>query len=157
MKKLTIRNTYTFIFFFYLLFALILISGCSTDDSEGVSDREVFIESITGTWTVDEDSYILINDQNIADLLLGFEISINEDLNYTTNSDQLTLEEFPWGTSGSFVLNDELTVLTREDGLLITLTLSADEQLLDFEFEAEENTGRISGVIGGWKCGFKKK
>lgn len=157
MKKL-IRNTHTFLFYTLLFIMLLIFSGCDKDAPE-LSDRDALIEALTGTWVVDETSYIQINGQDITDLLLGFEIAITSDLTYTTNSDELTLEEFPWPTSGSFEISDDLRQFTRNDGLVITLTLSDDELSLDMEFEADENTdsGRTEGVKGGWKCGLSKK
>lgn len=135
---------------------MIFMISCTTEE---LSDRDLFVERIVGTWVVDENSYVILDDQDITELFLGFEITIDSDLTYTSNSDQLILEEFPWGTSGSFTLNDELTQFTRDDGLVIILDLSDDELSLDLEFTPDENThgGRIEGVRGGWKCGFRKR
>lgn len=102
------------------------------------------------------NSYIFIDNQDITDLLIGFEISIDENLDFVTNNDELEFQRFPWPASGSFTLNDELTQLTRNDGLVIILDLNDDESLLDFEFSAAES-GRESAASGGWKCGFSKK
>lgn len=153
MKKLN-RNTN--IFLFYIILFLSLMAGCSKED---ISDREALIVAITGTWVVDETSYIQINGQDITELLLGFEIAITSDLTYTTNSDGLTMKEFPWPTAGSFTISDDLTQFTRDDGLVITMILSDDELSLDMEFQADESNsgGRTEGVKGGWKCGLNKK
>ena len=154
MKKI-IRNTHTLVIYTLLFITLFLISSCDSDDPE-ISDRESLIEALTGTWTVDEDSYILIDNQDITDFLIGFEISIDKELRFTTNNDQLQFQEFPWPTEGTFTLNDELTRITRNDGLVITLDLNDDESVLDFEFNADES-GRAASAAGGWKCGFSKK
>lgn len=145
--------------FILTFFVSVFFTSC--DESDPVLDtssREAFITSIAQAWTIDEGSHISINDQDVTHLLVGFEISIAEDLSYTSNSDQLTVEEFPWPTSGSFELNEELTELTRDDGLVITLNLTDEESSLELNFEADENTaGRVAGIIGGWTCKFKKK
>ncbi|MEO9806446.1 MAG: hypothetical protein ABJF04_24505 [Reichenbachiella sp.] len=138
--------------------SLSLTTGCGPEATLDTSSKEAFINNISQTWTVDEDSYVLIEDQDITHLLTGFEIAIDGDLNFVTNSDQLTLEEFPWPTSGSFDLNDEFTELTRDDGLVVTLVIGDDGESLEFDFEADENTtSRTLGIRGGWKVGLNKK
>lgn len=143
---------------FSLLVTVGIVSGCEELPEVDTTDRETFIASIAQTWTVSDESTITIEDQDITHLLIGFELTINEDLTYTSNSDELTLEEFPWPTAGSFELNDELTQFTRDDGLQITLAISADEDELELNFVADENTAsRALGAKGGWKCKFKSK
>ena len=154
MKKL-IRNTYTFIFYLLLFAALILFSSC--EKNEPISDREVFIENLANTWEVDEESYIQINNQDITQLLLGFEIAIDKDLNYVTNVDELQFQEFPWGTEGSFTLSEDLTTLTRNDGLVITIDIGEDGLSIDLEFDAEDDSGRLAGISGSWKCGMRRR
>lgn len=145
-------------FLFTVCVTLGLTSSCEEIGELDTTSRESFISSIAQTWTVDEDSYISIEDQEITHLLSGFELRINEDLTYSSNSNELTLEEFPWPTSGSFELNDELTQLTRDDGLQITLAISDSEDELELNFTADENTAsRLFGAKGGWKCKMKKK
>ncbi|MEO9806440.1 MAG: hypothetical protein ABJF04_24475 [Reichenbachiella sp.] len=145
-------------FIITLCTGITLFSGCEPEEVLDTSSKDAFITSIANTWAIDENSQVEINDQDITEVLMGFEMTINEDLTFTTNSDQLTIEEFPWPTSGSFALNDELTVLTRDDGLVINLDLSEDESELLIVFEADENTGgRTLGIRGGWRCHLSRR
>ena len=134
-----------------LLFLFMWILGCTEDDPE-TTERDDFIQRIEGTWVMDENGLVTIDNQDITDLFLGFELTVESDLGYTTNIDDLSLEEFPWSAFGSLELNDDLTELTREDGLVISIDINSDEDRLTLEFVMDDMTdGRIAGVIGSWK------
>lgn len=143
-----------------LLITTLIISvivGSCVDDTPDTSSRDAFIVSIAKTWEVTEGSEIIIDDDDITHLLLGFQITINEDLTFTTNSDQLQLEEFPWPTSGIFTLNDELTEIVRNDGLTITIEVPEQENELSMEYIVSEGTGRALGIRGKHKCKFRRR
>ena len=82
---------------------MVLVS-CTADEPLP-TDKELFIEAITGTWTIDEQSTVILDDQDITSTLLGFEITLDEELNYTSNSDALEVEVLPWPSTGKFLLN----------------------------------------------------
>ena len=151
--KTHIRNTFT------LLLLAILISSCG-DDTVDISSKDAFIKSLTGTWVVEGDSYVILDDQDITDVLTGFEITINEDLSFTANSDQLDVQPLPWPTFGSFSINDALTQLTRDDGLIITATIDENDFLsLSFQFAEgfDDSSGRLQAIQGDWVFNLKKK
>lgn len=138
-----------------LLFLMVLAISCGSED--GPTDREVFIESITGTWEVTEENAVILNGQDITHLFVGFQIAMASGLTFTTNNDEVSVEEFPWPTAGFFELNDELTVLTRDDGLVIEILLDDAKDGLILEFDVETDAGRLNGIGGGWRCGFTRR
>ncbi len=53
-----------------------------------------------------------------------------------------------WSTSGTFTANNDLTVLTRNDGIVMTLVVS--ETALNVSFTVPESSGRVDGFTGAW-------
>ena len=145
-----------FSYLFILTSNLLLFTiACTPDD---ISSREQFIQKLADNWIIDESGAVLINGQDITELFLGFELSINADLTYTTNSNEVSIDEFPWPTAGFFELSEDETILTRDDGLEIEVSLSDDENSMELIFDADENTGgRQAGVRGRWRCQFSRR
>jgi hypothetical protein len=143
----------------FLILTTAMLIACGQDD--GPTAKEEFINSIAGTWTVDESSTIILDDEDITSLLLGFELSINTDLTYRTNSDQLALEVMPWPTAGSFEINDDLTQFTRDDGLVITTSLEDSDNLhFTFLFSGafdHSDGGRNEAINGDWRFILKRQ
>ena len=53
-----------------------------------------------------------------------------------------------WSTSGTFTANNDLTALTRNDGIVMTLVIS--ETALNVSFTVPESGGRVDGFTGAW-------
>ena len=53
-----------------------------------------------------------------------------------------------WSTSGTFTANNDLTVLTRNDGIVMTVVVS--ETALNVSFTVPESSGRVDGFTGAW-------
>ena len=53
-----------------------------------------------------------------------------------------------WSTSGTFTANSDLTTLTRNDGIVMTLVVS--ETALNVSFTVPESSGRVDGFTGAW-------
>jgi len=53
-----------------------------------------------------------------------------------------------WSTSGTFTANNDLTALTRNDGIVMTLVIS--ETALNVSFTVPESSGRVDGFTGAW-------
>ncbi len=145
----------------YTLLVIFLISLFSCEDDNSPTDRDEFIADITGAWTVDGNSQIILDNQNITSLLADFEIVINSDLTFSTNSDQIQIEIMPWPTSGSFIINDELDQFTRNDGLIISVAVDENSVMtLDFQFDEgfdDSQGGRLHGIRGRWTMKITKK
>ena len=151
----------------YILSALLIVSllafaGCGGDD-DGPSAREEFINDLAQTWWIDqsdESVSIQLDGQEVTSIFADFEITINTDLTYTTNSDILAVESFPWPQSGSFTLTGDLKELVRDDGLIINVELT-DETLLSLSFIYDSGFdnagGRQQAVLGTWLFVMKKR
>jgi hypothetical protein len=133
--------------------------ACSSDDSP--TAKKAFINSIVGSWTVDESSTIILDDEDITTLLIGFEMIIDQDLSYVSNSNELDTEVTPWPVTGSFEISDDLTQFTRDDGLVITTSLDNNDNL-NFTFHFSEgfddsDGGRLQAIRGAWRFNLKRK
>ena len=53
-----------------------------------------------------------------------------------------------WSTSGTFTANSDLSVLTRNDGVSMTMVASATA--LNISFNISDSGGRIKGFTGDW-------
>ena len=53
-----------------------------------------------------------------------------------------------WSTSGTFTASSDLTTLTRNDGVVMTLV--ASETALNISFNINDSGGRIAGFTGSW-------
>lgn len=141
---------------FLYLFIMVALGACK--DESGPTVKDEFIAQIAQTWVIDESSEVILDDVNITDALLGFEITINKDLSYTTNNQDVSLETFPWPSSGSFTVNDDLTQFTRNDGLIIIVLVDKNDHLsMEFQFAEgydDSTSGRIKGIKGHWKMQF---
>lgn len=146
MKTLLLRYSLIFVALFMAL------SSCKPDDDPTPSDEKM--GELSKTWTVDQNSLVMLDDNVITTELAGFEITIDEHLNYTANSSEIDLQPLPWPSSGSFELEDNLTELIRDDGLAIDISGSTDEELhLRFLFAEgfDDSSGnRTSAVKGSW-------
>ena len=98
---------------------------------------------------------------DVTSLFSNFVITINSDLTYTTNSDVFAIDTFPWPQGGFFLINDNLTQLTRDDGLIIDVAISEDQSLMTLEFtyssEFDNAGSRTNAVSGEWKFGLSRK
>ena len=57
-------------------------------------------------------------------------------------------DKLVWSTSGTFTASSDLTTLTRNDGIVMTLVVS--ETALNVSFTVPESSGRVDGFTGAW-------
>ena len=53
-----------------------------------------------------------------------------------------------WSTSGTFTANSDLSVLTRNDGVVMTMVASTTA--LNISFNINDSGGRLAGFTGDW-------
>ena len=149
---------------FMLLFAAILITSCGGSEDDP-SSSETIADKIVGNWTIDPTSNnlssITLDGLDVSSLFNEFSLTINSDLSYTTNSNLLTIDSFPWPQTGSFSVNDSGTIMTRDDGLEIASTFNSDYTLMTLMFtyssQYDNAGGRVHGVSGLWEFTMVKK
>jgi len=143
-----------------LILVLFLLNNSCSDNTVS-PPNDGFIESVADTWVVNQESLITLDDQDITSAVLGFEITIDNNLNFTTNSTIVSIQPFPWPASGSFQLNDQQNQFTRNDGLVLSVLVNNDNCLaLSFQFDAsyeDSNGGRTRGITGEWNMELKRK
>ena len=57
-------------------------------------------------------------------------------------------DKLVWSTSGTLTASSDLTTLTRNDGIVMTLVVS--ETALNVSFTVPESGGRVDGFTGAW-------
>ena len=57
-------------------------------------------------------------------------------------------DKLVWSTSGTFTASSDLTTLTRNDGIVMSLVVS--ETALNVSFTVPESSGRVDGFTGAW-------
>lgn len=157
MRKIQIKN---FLSLLYIAAFMMVISSCKKDD-EGTPDTEAQVkEKLVGTWS---PSDVSLDANDVSSDFESFTLSIDKDLNYSTNSGQLDRQPNPWPSIGSFTLettadNTSMFSLTREDGLEIIGTLDGTLLQLDFTFSSENTNsgGRMHAVEGTWVFSLNK-
>ena len=146
MKILLLKYSLIFVTLFMVL------SSCKPDDEPTPSEKK--IGELSKTWIVNQNSLVMLDGNVITTELAGFEITIDDHLNYTTNSSEMDLQPLPWPSSGLFELEDNLTELIRDDGLSIDISGSTQEELhLQFLFaeDFDDSSGsRTSAIKGSW-------
>lgn len=143
--------------FLSIVFLAFITSGLLTackDDNKEPSAKEAFLNQVADTWTVGNNASVKHDDVDVTSGMSGFEIIIDHDLNYTIISNNVSIEVIPWPSSGSFVVNDALNQFTRDDGLIITVDVNNNNQLmLDFMYDTsfKNSHGRTEAILGHWQ------
>ena len=128
---------------FYLFFIFSILLSDSYDWSDGGTILGSFGNLSSAT-----------NGGTPRDEWTGFTLSFSIDSDLTGGS--YTASGIPsdegadlvWSTSGTFTANSDLSVLTRNDGVVMTMVASATA--LNISFNINDSGGRIAGFTGDW-------
>lgn len=136
-----------------IVLLILHITACEDEEGNVLTEQEIAMQVLEGTWIVDDQLGITFNNNDVSGEFNGFEINIDNQLNYTTSGIDAGLS--PWPVNGSFVFGDEINQLIRNDGLVITATPSNDGSsiMFSFIFNKENDNGsggRGEAIIGEW-------
>ena len=157
MKILQIKIIKT-LFFVGSCAALLIFTNCGSDDDDG---GEVTLSAAEANALLLDKDWSLSSATNAGtprDEWTGFTLKFGLDTDLAGGS--YTASGIPsdeganlaWSTSGTFTANNDLTALTRNDGIVMTLVIS--ETALNVSLTVPESTGRVDGVTGAG--GFKR-
>ena len=134
---------------------LLIFTNCGGGSDDQVDAPELTAaernaELLEGNWNLSSAT----NGGTPRDEWTGFTLSfsIDSDLkggSYTASgipSDEGA--DLVWSTSGTFTANSDLSVLTRNDGVVMTMVASATA--LNISFNINDSGGRMAGFTGDW-------
>ncbi|MDG1105640.1 MAG: hypothetical protein P8N26_05710 [Cyclobacteriaceae bacterium] len=153
MKILQIKIIKT-LFFVGSCAALLIFTNCGSDDGDG---GEVTLSAAEANALLLDKDWSLSSATNAGtprDEWTGFTLKFDLDTDLAGGS--YTASGIPsdeganlvWSTSGTFTANNDLTALTRNDGIVMTLVIS--ETALNVSFTVPESSGRVDGFTGAW-------
>jgi len=153
MKK---RNT------FLILGLIVAIISCKKSDDDGIDNTQLVQDKLAGTWVV---SSVDLDNISETDAFANFQIELDANLGFTSNSTSIQRLPNPWAETGSFTLPDQVAdvnniLITRNDGAAMLFTFSDDSNVtLAFNFSATNvgSGGRVEAVEGDWVFSFVKK
>ena len=154
MKILQIKIIKT-LFFVGSCAALLIFTNCGSDDDD--DGGEVTLSAAEANALLLDKDWSLSSATNAGtprDEWTGFTLKFDLDTDLAGGS--YTASGIPsdeganlaWSTSGTFAANNDLTVLTRNDGIVMTLVVS--ETALNVSFTVPESSGRVDGFTGAW-------
>ena len=131
---------------------LLIFANCGGGGDDPQAEPSAAQKNATlldGTWKLNS----VTNEGNPRDEWTDFTLtlSLDDDFkggNYNTTNIPDEDTEGVWASSGTFTASEDLTVLTRNDGTKITLTVSAST--LSLSFDISESGGRVDGFTGAW-------
>jgi hypothetical protein len=137
--------------------ALLIFTNCGGGDDDPADPGPPNLTAAESNALLLEKDWSLssaTNEGTTRDEWTGFTLKFDIDTdfaggNYTTSgipaedNDQLV-----WSTSGTFTASSDLTTLTRNDGIVMTLVVS--ETALNVSFTVPESSGRVDGFTGAW-------
>ena len=154
MKILQIKILKT-LFFVGSCAALLIFTNCGSDDDD--DGGEVTLSAAEANALLLDKDWSLSSATNAGtprDEWTGFTLKFDLDTDLAGGS--YTASGIPsdeganlaWSTSGTFTANNDLTALTRNDGIVMTLVIS--ETALNVSFTVPESSGRVDGFTGAW-------
>jgi len=154
MKILQIKIIKT-LFFVGSCAALLIFTNCGSDDDDDGGD--VTLSAAEANALLLDKDWSLSSATNAGtprDEWTGFTLKFGLDTDLAGGS--YTASGIPsdeganlaWSTSGTFTANNDLTALTRNDGIVMTLVIS--ETALNVSFTVPESSGRVDGFTGAW-------
>ena len=149
-------NTLKSLLFTFACLTLLIFTNCGGSDGDDGDDiveltaAEKNAQLLDRNWKLSSAT----NGGTPRDEWTGFTLalSIDSDLkggSYTASgipSDDGA--DLVWSTSGTFTGSSDLTTLTRNDGVVMTLVVS--ENALNISFNISESGGRVAGFTGSW-------
>ena len=148
-------NTLKSLLIAFAFFTLLIFTNCGGSGDDPAAEPELTAaernaELLERSWKLSS----VTNGGTPRDEWTGFTLafSMDSDLeggSYTASgipSDEGA--DLVWSTSGTFTTNSDLSVLTRNDGVVMTMVASATA--LNISFNINDSGGRIAGFTGDW-------
>lgn len=144
------------LFFTCACATLLIFANCGGDDIEDPAQDFTLTPAEANALLLDKDWSLssVTNAGTTRDEWTGFTLKFGIDTDLATGTYTASgipaedTDKLVWSTSGTFTANNDLTVLTRNDGIVMTLVVS--ETALNVSFTVPESSGRVDGFTGAW-------
>lgn len=143
-----------------LLIALVLLGvsvsfwKCGDDPPPAVSPQDAQLAKLSKTWKANATTYnsgAITGYENFVITMTGTPGTAT--FNYTITG--RPTGPTPWPASGTFTFGtDFATILTREDGIVVTYSVTDTQLQFNFTYAGSGFTGRVGNVEGVWSYTF---
>ncbi|MTI21377.1 hypothetical protein E1176_10130 [Fulvivirga sp. RKSG066] len=151
-----------------VLVAMFAVVGCKKDDGGGPSAVDVAGTNFSGTWAVDgsANSVTYENTDRTDEGYSNFQLVITHQTGTTSGgyvASNFPTGSSPWKSSGNWTFASETPgansfSVTRDDGVVVNVTVDESQLTLDFEITDPANqTGRTEAVEGDWSFILQKQ
>jgi hypothetical protein len=128
---------------------------CGSDPAPAPDPQDQQLEKLSQTWkatNVTFNSTPVTGYENFQITMTG--TAGQDTFDYSTTGRPAGIKT-PWPASGKFTFGtDFATVLTRDDGIQVTYSVSATQLQMTFTYTGAGFTGRTSNVEGAWTFTF---
>lgn len=156
-------NKINFLLLTGIIIGFVGLAGCGDDSGPVINPVDAVTDRFSKIWIVnltDATSTVMFGTEERTDAYADFQLTINDDNTYST----VEISEIdPWPTTGTwqFTDPDDITdpnqnsfFITRGDGLLISVTLSNNDEVIELNFSYDQDIHegeRMMAVDGQWK------
>lgn len=147
---------------FLIVLALLGVASffwqCGSDPAPTKNPQDEQLEKLSKTWKVNSANAVLFSSTGTQQPVSGydnFEITISgtpgqSTFNFNTSGRPPGIVG-PWPATGTFTFgSDFATVFTRNDGLVITYSVTDTQLQMTFSYTGAGFTGRVNEVEGNW-------
>lgn len=131
------------------IFGMVATTGCKKDDDALPSETDIQLNTLmnNGTnWTLAPGG-VIKDGLDVTSQFAGFKLKFG-DKTYNTDNGQSPV----WQPSGTWDFqNDNPGLILRDDGVLITVTVTSNSLILNFNAEGVNASGRTMSVAGEYQ------
>jgi hypothetical protein len=144
------------LFFTCACATLLIFANCGGGGDDPVAEEPTLTAAAANALLLDKDWSLssATNAGTTRDEWTGFTLTLSLDDDFaggTYTASGIPAEDtdkLVWSTSGTLTASSDLTTLTRNDGIVMTLVVS--ETALNVSFTVPESGGRVDGFTGAW-------
>ena len=132
-----------------LVLLVMIIIGCSSDDPNGPTNKEIAFEKLAGNWTFGISGKIMLDDQDVSLNYPGFTLSFTDGGYTTTNGGDLFRATGTWAWANEAA--GSINLDTGEEVTILELSLT------NFKFSFTHTGGGVAaGTSGNYTVSLEK-
>jgi len=149
-----------------VLVAMLAVVGCKKDDGGGITPEDAAGANFAGTWAVGSSGSVMFDSDDRTTEYSNFTFTVNYSAGQGSGTYSATGGQSgasPWPASGTWSFNAESPgaesfAVTRDDGLVVNVALTATDMTMTFTFDDSVNEGsRVEAVNGNWTFNLVKQ
>lgn len=149
-----------------VLVAMLAVVGCKKDDGGSITPEDAAGANFAGTWAVGSSGSVMFDTDDRTTEYSNFTLTVNYSAGQGSGTYSATGGQSgasPWPASGTWSFNSdtpgaESFAVTRDDGLVVNVALTATDMTMTFTFDDSVNQGsRVEAVNGSWTFNLVKQ